>query len=92
MTKAEMIAAIADKTGLTKTDADSAMVATFDLISEIMANDGEVRIPGFGSFKTKIRAERKGRNPSTGEEITIPKAKIANFKPAAQLKEAINNQ
>lgn len=90
MTKAELIAAIAEKTGLSKSQAEQAFSVTFETLTEAMIKEGSVSVPGFGKFSTKERAERQGRNPSTGEAITIPKAIIANFKPAAQLKESIN--
>jgi len=92
MTKAELIAMIAEKTGLTKTQTESVFSATFATITELMTKQTDVMVPGFGKFITKIRAERKGRNPSTGKEITIPKATVASFKPASQLKEIINNE
>jgi len=91
MTKAELIAMIAEKTGLTKIQAESAFSATFETIAELMTKQEQVMIPKFGKFLTKVRAERKGRNPSSGKEIIIPKAIVANFKPAIQLKETIND-
>lgn len=92
MTKAELIAILAEKMGLPKVEAESAFNTTFETITELMMKEGKVVIPGFGSFSTKVRAERKGRNPSTGQEIVIPKAIVASFKPATQLKETINEQ
>jgi len=92
MTKAELIAIIAEKTGLTKSEAESAFTATFETITEMLAQQIKVMIPGFGGFSSKMRAERKGRNPATGKEIIIPKAIVASFKPATQLKETINDQ
>jgi DNA-binding protein HU-beta len=91
MTKAELIAAIAEQAELTKTQAESAFSAIFATITKCM-KEGKVMIPGFGGFSTKVRAERKGRNPSSGKEIIIPKAIVASFKPATQLKEAINDK
>lgn len=91
MTKAELIAAIAEKADITKAQAETAFNATFEVISAQLAKQEKVMVPGFGGFSTKVRAERKGRNPSTGKEITIPKAVVAGFKPATQLKESINN-
>jgi|HubBroStandDraft_4_1064222.scaffolds.fasta_scaffold461832_2 DNA-binding protein HU-beta len=91
MNKAEFIAAIAEKSSLTKSQAEEACNAIFGTITEAMLAD-KIMIQGFGTFSTKERAERKGRNPSTGEAITIPKAIVAIFKPASQLKEIINNQ
>lgn len=92
MTKAELIAILSEKTGLSKAQAESAFNMTFETITDLMTKEGKVMIPGFGSFSTKVRAERKGRNPSTGQEILIPKAVVASFKPASQLKETINEQ
>lgn len=90
MTKAEMIAAIAEKTGLSKTDAEKALVATFEVITEKLVKQEKILVPGFGGFSSKIRAARKGRNPATGKEITIAQTVVASFKPAIQLKETIN--
>jgi DNA-binding protein HU-beta len=92
MNKAELIAAIAEKAGITKSDAEAAFSATFDVITEALVKQEKVAIPGFGGFSTKVREERKGRNPSTGKDIIIPKAIVASFKVAAQLKDSINNQ
>lgn len=89
MTKAELIAAISEKSGLSKSQTESAFSATFEVITEGMKKD-KVMVPGFGGFSTKVREARKGRNPSTGVEMTIPKAIVVNFKPASQLKETVN--
>lgn len=91
MTKSEFIALVAEKSGLSKVDAEKAVSATFAVIMKKMADQVKVAIPGFGGFSTKKRNARKGRNPATGEEITIPEAMVAIFKPATQLKETINN-
>lgn len=90
MTKTELIAMIAEKAGLTQSQTEEVFHATFETIALLMAKQEKVMIPGFGGFTTKERAERKGRNPATGKEITIPKAIVARFKPALQLKESIN--
>lgn len=92
MTKAELIAAIAEKSGLTKSQTESAFNATFETIIERLQNQEKVMIAGFGGFVTRVREERQGRNPSSGQVITIPRAIVASFKPATQLKETINNQ
>ena len=65
---------------------------TFDTITEELVKQEKIMIPGFGGFSSKVRSERKGRNPSTGKEMVIPKAIVASFKPAAQLKESINQE
>lgn len=90
MNKAELIAAIAEKAGITKSDAELAFSATFETIALAMTKQEKIGIPGFGNFVTKVRAERKGRNPSTGKNIIIPKAIVVGFKPATQLKDAVN--
>lgn len=91
MNKAEFIAAIAEKSGMTRADVEVIFSATFETLTEALVRQEKIAIPGFGSFATKVREERKGRNPSTGKEMTIPKTMVANFKAAAQLKEIINN-
>lgn len=89
MTKAELIAAISEKTGLTKAQAESAFSATFEVITNAMKSE-KVMVPGFGGFSTKVREARKGRNPATGMEMIIPKSTVVSFKPATQLKETVN--
>lgn len=91
MNKKELLAAIADKTNMTLAQAENALTATFDVIQSVMAEQGSVAISGFGNFTTKIRESRKGRNPSTGQEIIIPRAVIPVFKPGSQLKESVNS-
>ena len=90
MNKAELIAAIADKAGISKKDAEIAFSATFEIITTAMVSQDKIAIPGFGNFVTKVRAERKGRNPSTGKDIVIPKTIVVNFKAATQLKDSVN--
>ena len=92
MTKAELITAITEKTGLTKAQIETALNATFDTIRDFLVKKEKVMIPGFGGFSTKMRAARKGRNPSTGKEMMIPETMVATFKAATQLKESINNE
>jgi nucleoid DNA-binding protein len=90
MNKAEFIAAIAEKAGKLKADVEVICSATFEIITETLSEQGKVIIPGFGSFATKIRDERKGRHPSTRQEMIIPKTIAARFRPATQLKKTIN--
>lgn len=92
MNKSELIEAISIKAGVKKSDAEAVFLATFEVISESLANQEKVVIPKFGNFSTKVREKRKGRNPATGKELIIPKAIVANFKVASQLKDSINNQ
>ena len=91
MTKKELIGVIAKEANLTTRQADDAFKATFQGIQQAMIQEGKVIFPDFGSFITRLRAERKGRNPATGKEIRIQKAAVASFKPSAQLKNAVNN-
>jgi DNA-binding protein HU-beta len=91
MNKKELISAIAEQSQLTLAQAEAAFNATFNAIQAAMVEQGSVAVPGFGSFGTKIREERKGRNPATGKEITIPKATVPVFKASSQLKESVNN-
>jgi DNA-binding protein HU-beta len=90
MNKKELIASIAEKSNLTLVQAEAALAAAFDVIQAVMIEQGNVAIPGFGSFATKVREERKGRNPATGKEIVIPKAIVPVFKAGSQLKTSIN--
>lgn len=90
MNKKELVAAIAEKSSLTLAQAESALAATFDTIQSAMMGQDTVAIAGFGSFGTKIREERKGRNPSTGKELLIPRAIVPVFKAGTQLKESVN--
>lgn len=91
MTKAEFIAAIVEKTNLAKTDVETVYSAIFDTIADALSKQDKIAIPGFGNFATKIREERKGRNPSSGKEIIIPRAVVAHFKVASQLKDKLNS-
>ncbi len=90
MNKSELIAAIAEKAGISKKGAEIVFSATFEIITSAMVSQDKIGIPGFGNFVTKVRAERKGRNPSTGKDLIIPKAIVVSFKPATQLKHSVN--
>lgn len=87
--KAELVNAVAAKAGITKKDAEAAVSAVFDAVAAALARGEEVKLAGFGSFCVRQRAARTARNPRTGEEINIPAAKAAVFRPASQLKEAV---
>ena len=90
MTKAELIAKIAEKAGFEhKSDAEKALSATFEVLREALVAGDTVTLNGFGTFKTIDRAERKCRNPRTKQEMVVPACKVAKFTPAKQLKEAI---
>ncbi|MDD2967244.1 MAG: HU family DNA-binding protein [Desulfovibrionaceae bacterium] len=90
MTKAELVEKIQAKTGLeTKVKAEKALDAVVEALRDALAAGESVTFTGFGSFKVVERAARKGRNPRSGEEITIPASKIAKFTPGKGLKDAI---
>ena len=89
MTKAELIARAAEKAGVSKKQADRCLKAFIEVIVDALQQGEKIAIPGFGIFQVKERAARKGRNPRTGEIITIPARKVVHFKPAKQLRELI---
>ncbi len=90
MNKTELINAVAEKTLLTKKDSEKAVSAVFDVITEQLAKDEKVVLVGFGTFEVRHRAARKGRNPSTKEEILIPAAKAPAFRAGKSLKTKVN--
>ncbi len=89
MNKTELVASVATKTGLSKKDAECAVKAVFDSVTEALADGDKVSLVGFGTFAVKTRAARTGKNPRTGEEITIEEAKIPSFKAGMALKDAV---
>ena len=89
MNKTELIAAVAEKAELSKKDAEAAITATVDAITEALTQGEKVQLVGFGSFEVKTRAARVGRNPRTGEEIPISEAKLPVFKAGKALKDAV---
>lgn len=90
MTKGELIDFIADKTGFTKKAAGQAVEAVLAALEEAVRRGEEVRLPGFGTFAVKERAERQGRNPLTGDVISIPARKAVVFRPGKDLRAAVN--
>lgn len=89
MTKVELIAAVAAEAGLTKKDAEKAVTSTISAITEALKQGDKVALVGFGTFEVRERPERKGRNPQTKEEITIPASKLPAFKAGKALKDAV---
>ncbi|EIC31025.1 MULTISPECIES: HU family DNA-binding protein [Methylomicrobium] len=89
MNKSELIDAIAQSSGLTKADAGRALDGFTKAVEEALKAGDSVTLVGFGTFSVKERPERKGRNPQTGEEITIKAAKIPSFKVGKSLKDAV---
>ena len=90
MNKKDFIGMIAIKASLTKKDAEIALQAVTDSLTELLARGDSIVLPGFASISTKKRAARKGRNPSTGKVIDIPANNVISFKISANLKKAIN--
>ena len=90
MNKTELIAAVAEKADLSKKDAEAAITATVDAITEALTQGEKVQLVGFGSFEVKTRAARVGRNPKTKESIKIPASKVPVFKPGKALKDIVS--
>ena len=90
MNKSELIDAIADASELTKADSARALDGFLKAVTDALSEGDSVALVGFGTFSVKDRAERKGRNPQTGAEITIKAAKIPSFKAGKSLKDAVN--
>jgi len=90
MNKNELSAAVAEKTGLGKGDAASAVDAVFDTITSTLKSGGDIRILGFGNFSVNDRAATTGRNPLTGAPVDIPAKKVAKFSAGKGLKDALN--
>jgi DNA-binding protein HU-beta len=90
MNKADLIAAIAESSNLTKADLGRALEGMLSAIENALKAGDSVALVGFGTFSVKDRAERIGRNPQSGAEITIPAAKIPSFKAGKNLKDAVD--
>ena len=89
MNKTELTAALAAKTGFAKKDAEKALNAFVDVVTEALTAGEKVQVVGFGSFEVKTRPARTARNPRTGESMTYPACKVPVFKPGKALKDAI---
>ena len=90
MNKAELVAAIAAKTELSKKDSEKALKAFLDVVSEELKKGEKVQLVGFGTFEVAKRAARTGRNPQTGKEMKIEASKAPKFKAGKSLKDEIN--
>lgn len=90
MNKSELVASIAEKSDLSKKDAEKALNAFIESVEEALANGDKIQLVGFGTFEVRERAARKGRNPQTKEEINIPATKAPVFKVGKGLKDLIN--
>ena len=90
MNKTELVAAVAENAGLTKKDAERVVNASIDAITAALAKGEKVQISGFGTFESKTREARIGRNPHTKEAIEIPATRVPAFKPSKALKDLIS--
>ena len=90
MNKTELIAAVAEQASITKKDAEKAIAAVIDSITNAMAEGDKVQLVGFGTFEVRARDARKGKNPRTGEMIDIPASKVPAFKAGKALKDIVN--
>lgn len=92
MNKSELVNSIAEKSGLTKKDAEKSLNAFVESVEETLVSGEKLQLVGFGSFEVRERAERKGRNPQTKAEITIPASKSPVFKVGKVLKDLVNKE
>lgn len=90
MNKTELIAAVAEKSELSKKDAEKAIKAFTESVSEELVGGGKIQLVGFGTFEISERAAREGRNPKTGEAMTIAATKTPKFKAGKALKDMVN--
>ncbi|EPR30735.1 histone family protein DNA-binding protein [Alkalidesulfovibrio alkalitolerans DSM 16529] len=89
MTKAELVAKIADKASTTKANAERALNAFLEAVEATLVKEGKLTLTGFGTFVVEERKARTGRNPRTGKAITIPSTKVVKFRPGKLLKDAV---
>ena len=93
MNRTELIDAMAKKMGdsATKKEAEAALKAFVDVVTEELAKKEKIQLVGFGTFETSVRPEREGRNPRTGETMKIAESVVPKFKPGKALKDSVNN-
>lgn len=89
MNKTELVNAVAEKADFSKKDAEKAVAAVLDSITDALAQGDKVQIVGFGTFEVRARAEKQGRNPKTGEAMIVPASNLPAFKAGKALKEAV---
>ena len=90
MNKTELVAAMADQAALSKKDAEKALKAFIEVVTEELKKGEKIQLVGFGTFEVSERAARTGRNPQTGKEMVIPASKAPKFKAGKALKDMIN--
>jgi integration host factor subunit beta len=91
MTKAELVEDVARAAELTKKDAERLVEIVFESIIETLNQGEKIELRGFGSFRVRERGSRRGRNPKTGDPVSIPAKRVPYFKPGKELKELIND-
>lgn len=91
MNKSELVKAISEKTEASKKDTEASLNAFIEVVTDELKKGEKIQLVGFGTFETRKRAERKGKNPQTGEELVIPACIAPVFKPGKTLKDLINN-
>lgn len=89
MTKTELIVELADRTGLSKVDAEKVLKAFIETVEDTLVKGEKLQLTGFGTFEVIERAAREGRNPKTGEPMSIPETKSPKFKPGKSLKDLV---
>ena len=92
MTKADIVEKIYEKVGFSKKESAELVELVFDIVKNTLEQGDKIKIAGFGNFVVKEKSDRRGRNPQTGEEITISARRILTFKPSQVLKASINKQ
>lgn len=92
ITKADLVEEVARTTELPRKESEAAVETIFDSIISALQADDKIEIRGFGSFRTRERRGRTGRNPKTGAKVEVPAKKIPFFKPSKELKDYVNNQ
>lgn len=89
MNKTELVNAVAEKADFSKKDAEKAVAAVIDSITDALTQGDKIQLVGFGTFEVRERAEKQGRNPRTGETMTVPASKLPAFKAGKALKDAV---
>lgn len=92
MTKADIVERVSERIGVTKKDSQDLVESVFSLLKSTLESGEKIKISGFGNFEVKPKKDRRGRNPQTGETITIEARRILSFKPSMRLKTAINRE
>lgn len=92
MTKADIIERVAEKCDITKKEAIDMVESVFSILKNTLESGEDIKISGFGKFEVKSKQARRGRNPQTGDDITIAARRILTFKPSTILKSSINSQ